>query len=113
MQPLDVETPGGTYNFEVDMETLALLPWAANRHLVIPFYHPGGGAPADYVFKVTGEANVMAGGTAIPAWTVTTDYNRPQSGGATFWIAKDSGTVLRTEQPLPNGATFVKALILN
>lgn len=108
---LDLDIPGGVYNFEIDLETLKALPWAADRTIVIPFYHPGGEPPADYRFVVEGEEEMEVGGVAMPVWRVTTDYNAPERGGATFWIAKEGGTVLRVEQPLPNGATFVKALV--
>lgn len=111
MQPLDVATPGGTFNFEIDLETLKALPWAAGRTIVIPFYHPGGSPPADYEFIVEREDSLEVAGAQIPVWIVTTDYNT--STKATFWIAKEDGTVLRVEQPLPNGGTFIKALVVS
>lgn len=108
----DVASPTPTFNFETDMEFLQALPLAAGYEAQIVFHHPGGGAPAPYVFKVTGsETLTSSAGGKIDCWVVTTDYNRPEMKPTTFWLAKDSQVVVKNVSIAPDGSTWVKTLI--
>lgn len=106
-----IAAPVPTYNFETDLETLQVLPLAKGAEFRIVFYHPGGGPPAPYIFKVAGEETLQVAGASIPSWIVTTDYNAPDRPLGRFWIAQDSQVVVRVEQQLPDGRKMVKALL--
>jgi hypothetical protein len=100
------------FNFEIDLETLQSMPLEKGAEFRIPFYHPGGPAPAHYTFKVVAEEVLRLGGASIPCWVVSTDYNAPEKPLAKFWIEKGSQTVVRVVQPLDDGTTIVKALVV-
>ena len=85
---------------------------AFRREAQIVFHHPGGGAPAPYVFKVTGsEVLTSSAGGKVDCWVVTTDYNRPEMKPTVFWLAKDSQVVVKNVAVAPDGSTWVKTLI--
>lgn len=108
----DVASPQPSFNFETDMEFLQALPLAAGYEASIVFHHPGGGAPAPYVFKVTGSQTLTSSaGDKVDCWVVTTDYNHPEWKPATFWLAKDSQVVIKVVSPAPDGSTWVKTLL--
>lgn len=108
----DVAAPEPTFNFETDMELLQALPLAKGYEARIVFHHPGGDAPAPYVFKVTGsEVLTSSAGGKVDCWVVTTDYNRPDWKPATFWLAKDSQVVIKNVSPAPDGSIWVKTLL--
>ena len=107
---LDVATPSGTFNFETDMEMLSALPWREGYAARINFYHPGGGAPRDYVVRITGTETVPLGGRMIDCWIATLDYG----GGSVsrFWIDRDTQTVLKVEARGPDlPGTLYKVLL--
>lgn len=100
------------FNFEADLELLQTLPWAPGYSVSIPFYHPGGGAPARYVWSVAGEDAVTApDGRAIGCWLVETDYNVPGGPPARFWLARSTQQVLRMEAQAPDGVLHRKTLL--
>lgn len=108
----DVASPQPTFNFETDMEFLQALPLAKGYEAQIVFHHPGGGAPAPYVFKVVGsEMLTSSAGGKVDCWVVTTDYNRPDWKPTTFWLAKDSQVVIKNASPAPDGSMWVKTLL--
>lgn len=108
----DVASPEPAFNFETDMEFLQALPLAKGYEARIVFHHPGGGAPAPYVFKVTGsEVLTSSAGGKVDCWVVTTDYNRPDWKPTTFWLAKDSQVVIKNASPAPDGSVWVKTLL--
>ena len=108
----DVAAPGRTFNFETDMELLQALPLKAGYEASINFLHPGGGAPAPYLFKVTGsEVLSTPAGGKIDCWVMTTDYNRPEFPPARFWLAKDGQVMVKVVSPLPDGSAVVKVLL--
>lgn len=108
----DVASPQPAFNFETDMELLQALPLAAGYAAQIVFHHPGGGAPAPYLFKVAGSETLTGpAGGRIDCWVVTTDYNHPEWAPAKFWLAKDSQVVVKVVSPAPDGSTWVKTLI--
>lgn len=108
----EIAAPVPTFNFETDLETLQVLPFAKNAEFRIVFYHPGGGPPAPYTFKVAGEETINVAGAAIPCWIVTTDYNAPAKPVGKFWIAKGSQTVVRVVQQVDDGSSIVKQLLV-
>ncbi|MBA3676715.1 MAG: hypothetical protein H0W74_04850 [Sphingosinicella sp.] len=107
----EIAAPVPTFNFEADLETLQALPLKKGAEFRIVFYHPGGGVPAPYIFKVAGQEKLIIGGSPLDCWVVTTDYNDPKRPIARFWVAKDSQTVVKVVSPQPDGTTFVKSLL--
>ncbi|TFW36158.1 DUF3108 domain-containing protein [Massilia horti] len=107
---LDVASSEPTYNFETDMEFLQTLPLAEGYEARINFYHPGGGPPARYTFKVAGSETIAGPAGPVDCWVVTTDYNRPDGTLSKFWFAKGSQLMLRQEG-VWNGKVLVKTLI--
>lgn len=110
---VDVPFPEPMYNFETDMEMLQTLPLARGYAVSIPFFHPVAGAPARYLWRVAAE-EALAGpdGRGIDCWVVETDYNRPQSPPARFWLAKGTQQLIRQEARGPDGVIHLKTLLL-
>lgn len=106
---VDVPFPEPMYNFETDMEMLQTLPFARGYAVSIPFFHPVGGAPARYLWRVAAE-EALAGpdGRGIDCWVVETDYNRPQGPPARFWFAKGTQQLIRQESRGPDGILHLK-----
>ena len=107
-----VASPVAPFNFETDLETLQSLPLRPAAEFKLVFYHPGGQAPAVYSFKVAGEEVLRTPLGNFDCWVVTTDYNAPGHPVSRFWFAKSSQLAVRTESPLKDGSTIVKALVL-
>jgi len=100
------------YNFETDMEMLQTLPLAAGYAVSIPFYHPGGGAPARYLWTVASEDRLPGpDGREIDCWVVETNYNDENSPPSRFWLAKATQQFMRLEARAPDGSVFRKYLL--
>ncbi len=108
----DMASPQPAFNFETDMEFLQALPLAKGYEAQVVFHHPGGDAPAAYLFKVVGsETLTSSAGGEVDCWVVTTDYNHPEWKPSTFWLAKDSQVVVKNVSVAPDGSTWVKTLL--
>ncbi|WP_234735910.1 DUF3108 domain-containing protein [Tellurirhabdus bombi] len=85
-------------NWELDIETFRMLPYAANKQFAINFYHPGSkAAPQFYVYKVIGSETVKATDKhAIDCWLLRIDYQ--ENSFATFWISKATKEMIRMEE---------------
>lgn len=107
-----VPSPEAAYNFETDMEMLQTLPWASGYAVSIPFYHPGGGPPARYVWR-TGHEAVLTGpdGATIDCWVVETDYNSNGASIARFWLAKSTQQLIKMESLGAAGTLQRKTLL--
>lgn len=100
------------FNFEADLELLQTLPLARGYAVSIPFFHPVGGQPARYVWRVASEERLASpDGRAIPCWVVETDYNRPDQKPARFWLAKGTQQLVKNESIAPDGTTHRKTLL--
>lgn len=107
-----VPFPEPMYNFETDMEMLQTLPLAPGYAVSIPFFHPVGGAPARYLWRVAAEEALTGpDGRGIDCWVVETDYNRPQSPPVRFWFAKRTQQLIRHEARAPDGVIHRKTLL--
>lgn len=86
------------FNWELDMETFALLPLKKGKKFVIPFYHPGSSTgPAYYLYEVSGEEKLKIG-TEKPhdCWLLQIHYS--DKNYAVFWIDKKAREVLKMEE---------------
>ncbi|HEY5799644.1 MAG TPA: hypothetical protein VIT92_05455 [Burkholderiaceae bacterium] len=108
---LSVALTEPTFNFETDMEMLQTLPLAAGYEAQINFYHPGGGAPARYTFRVAGEETIAGPSGPVPCWVVTTDYNKPGGPIGKFYFAKGTQQFVRQESVGATGRIGYKTLI--
>lgn len=107
-----VAFPEPMYNFETDMEMLQTLPWRAGHAVSIPFYHPGGGAPARYLWRAAAEETLPGpDGAGVACWVVETDYNSNGASIARFWLAKATQQLIRMEQRAPDGVLHRKTLL--
>ena len=87
------------FNWELDLETFALLPLAEGKAFVIPFYHPGGKTPPKYYKYIVMGSEKIAGpdGQAIDCFLLYTEYENNQ-GRSTWWISKKNHEVLKMEE---------------
>ena len=100
------------FNFEADLEMLQTLPLAFGYAVSIPFYQPGGGAPARYLWRVASDERLRGPDDGeIDCWVVETDYNAPQNRPARFWIAKATQQFIKLEAHAPDGAVHHKTLL--
>lgn len=87
-----------TLNWELDMETFALLPLEGGKIFSLNFYHPGSKTePNDYLYEVTGsEVLTDMDGNEIDCWTLRIDYG----GGnyAIFWLQKSDKQMIKMEE---------------
>ena len=89
---LALKTP--TYNWEIDLETYALLNMKEGYHAVMNFYHPGGQPPAYYHLKVTGsEVIQLPDGREMDCWIIFTDYGGTQP--TRFWYTKEGQNFIK------------------
>ncbi|MCE7992080.1 MAG: hypothetical protein HEP71_08870 [Roseivirga sp.] len=86
-----------TYNWEVDLETYSLLPMKKGYHVVMNFYHPGGGTPPEfYHLKVTGSEKLkLPDGKTMDCWVIFTDYGSTQP--TRFWYTKKGQNFVKME----------------
>lgn len=87
-----------SYNWELDMETLALLPLGEGKEFAVPFYHPGSKTPPKaYTYKVVGSDTLTTQeGNPIEAWMLRIDHDG--KGQSTFWMDKRTGALLKLEE---------------
>lgn len=109
---LDLPFPEPMYNFETDMEMLQTLPLARDYAVSIPFFHPVGGAPARYIWRVATEDTLRGpDGSGIACWVVETNYNRPGGAPARFWLTKTTQQLIKNEATAPDGTIHRKTLL--
>lgn len=100
------------FNWELDMETFALLPFKPGKKFVIPFYHPGSSTgPAFYTYEVIGEEKLTLGhDKPKDCWQLKINYS--DKNYAVFWIDKKQKEVVKMEE-LYNGWHRYKILLPN
>ena len=88
--------PAYSLNWHNDLEVFSWLPYQKGRTFMIPYYDPGGPAPQEVAYTVTGEATLRGyDDQPVPCWLLlheSTD-NREQC-----WISQTTKEVLRLEQ---------------
>lgn len=96
-----------TLNWELDLETLALLPFKEGKTFAVNFYHPGARSePQYYLYKVAGsEMLELAGGQKMDCWKLEIDYGQ-QNSTATFWVSKKTREVLKSMDTFKGGYRY-------
>ncbi|MCO6359655.1 DUF3108 domain-containing protein [Roseivirga pacifica] len=86
-----------TYNWEIDLETYALIPMSKGKKVVMPFYHPGSPTKPDfYTLEVTGTESIkLANGKTMECWVIFTDYHGTQP--TKFWYTKAGQNFVKME----------------
>lgn len=88
--------PVYSLNWHNDLEVFSWLPYQKGRTFLIPYYDPGGPAPQEVAYTVTGEG-ILTGydGQPIACWLLVHESkdNREQ-----FWVSQKTKEVLRLEQ---------------
>jgi hypothetical protein len=108
-----IATTSPSFCFEVDLETLSLLPLKyVGQKMAVNFYHPGGGAPpAYYSVEVIGSENLsVSGGNEIDCWVVKLIYDN--SSYDLDWIAKKTGEFIKLEGHSSSDEIFNKMKVL-
>ncbi|SDD20763.1 hypothetical protein [Kordiimonas lacus] len=85
----------GGLNWELDMETFALLPLAEGRTFGLNFHQPGAQMEAKTSFyKVTGSETLTDfSGNPVDCWTLYTDYG--DGNHAIFYLRKSDGELIK------------------
>ncbi len=107
-----LELPVLPYCFELDLETLSMLPINhTGQKFVINFYHPGGNvAPKYYPVTIMGEDNLsLVTGEKLKCWVIRLAYD--DKNYDLSWISEKQHTFIKLESHSP-GATFNKVRLL-
>ncbi len=93
-------------NWEIDLETFAMLPFKKDKTFAINFYHPGSPTkPMLYSYKVVGEEAVDGlEGAKIGCWKLLIEYSPNQQ--AIFFISKKTGEVVKLEEDYGSGVRY-------
>jgi hypothetical protein len=93
-------------NWELDLETLGLLPLAKGKSYWISFYHPGGREGQKlYEYKVIGDEVLTIGNnTKVACWKLRISYN--EKSWATFFISKKTKEVIKMEESFGAGMRY-------
>jgi len=102
LQDFSMAANANMLNWELDMETFALLPLGPGKSFALNFYHPGSKTPPkDYIYKVVGSETLMDfEGNRFDCWLLKIDYNDKDHG--IFWLSKKSGQMLKMEESWGN-----------
>ncbi|GAA0344480.1 hypothetical protein GCM10009092_06150 [Bowmanella denitrificans] len=91
----------GLLNWELDMETFALLDLAGKSQITLPFYHPGSKtAPANYTYQVSEKSYHTPYGIALPCWVL--HYSDGDKYQVDFYLDKVSGLVIYMQEVWDN-----------
>lgn len=93
---IDLDYP--VFNFEIDLETFALLPMKQDAIFAIPFFHAGNAysPPAYYKMTVEGKESIeIAGIGKKKCWVLFMDYGGKQP--TRFWYTADARQFVKME----------------
>jgi|HubBroStandDraft_1064217.scaffolds.fasta_scaffold127018_2 hypothetical protein len=87
------------FNWNLDIETLEMLPLANNKSFAINFYDAGQDPPKYYLYTVAGSETLQTlDNKRTECWKVTTNGTSGEfSYIETYWISKDSHEFLKEE----------------
>lgn len=93
-----VELKEPTFNWELDLETIAMFPFEENTTFSLNFYHPGADIkPMYYEYKVLGKEKVQVGpNQSISCWAVRITYRNNEY--ATFLVSVEQPEVVKMEE---------------
>ena len=104
-EPTHIADLKHSFNWELDLETFALLPLENNKQFAISFYHPGSSTPPQYYkYSVTGESHVSFNHEARTCWILTIKYS--ENSSADFWIDQTTHRVLKMKEVYGNFTRF-------
>lgn len=94
----EVEAQPYTLNWELDLETFEILPYAKGKKFAIHFHHPGSKTPPKfYLYEVIGSEVLKSAGAEVDCWKLKIVYDGG-TNNATFWISKKNRQVLKMEE---------------
>ena len=86
-----------SFNFELDLELLRILPYRNGVTFSIPFYHPGSNTPPkSYDYEVRGKETLSTPVGDVMCWVLTIEYS--EKNAATFWISETSREFMKMEE---------------
>ncbi len=93
-----LDLPFPVFNFEIDIETFSILPLAANKEFMIPFFHAGSAQspPAYYKLIVEKSDKIdIPGQGKVACWVLYMDYHGKQV--SRFWYTKKDRKFVKME----------------
>ena len=96
------------FNWNLDIETFEMLPFASGKQFAISFYYAGLGPPKYVLYKVIGsESLATIGAEKVDCWKLFYETDRNGSHYTeTFWIAKEGHEFLKEEDTFPGGYRY-------
>jgi hypothetical protein len=92
--PYSIQNTALAFNWELDLETLSMLPLEDYTQFDINFYHPGSETePKYYTYKKVGEEKVSINNQSFNCWILKIDHNEKQ--WSEFWIDQKNHKVLQ------------------
>lgn len=93
------------YNWNLDIETLEMLPLAEGKTFAINFYDAGQGSPEYIIYKVTGREIITTyEGSRIDCWKLYTEgSNGDRRFSETFWISEKKHLFIKEEDRYGSG----------
>lgn len=108
--PVQMEDLKHSFNWELDMETLAALPLGAEKAFAISFYHPGSKTPPKYyTYRVDRSEELLVNDQKIDCWVLKVVYSERQQ--SEFWVAKASHRVLQMKEEFYGMFRFKKLIL--
>lgn len=100
----------GAFDWEMDLEILAALPWEKENSLSIKFYHPGSKSePSFHTYSVVEHDELQFNGTKYNCALVRIEHSKNQS--TLFWIDTQNHRVLQVQDYFYGRYRFKKLII--
>ncbi|WP_425389575.1 hypothetical protein [Ekhidna sp.] len=97
MEPFELAALDNSFNWEMDLETLSMLPINQGKSYAINFYHPGSKTePAYYLFEVIRSETLSFNDVAFECWVLKVEYSPNQS--SEFWVDKKTHRVMKMKE---------------
>ena len=108
-EPFEIDDLKHSFNWELDLETLAALPLAENKQFDICFYHPASKTPPQYYrYWVDRGEEISLNNKKMNCWVVKVIYSKYQS--SEFWIDKSNHLVLQMKESFFGKYRFKKMI---
>jgi len=95
--PFQLDDLSYSFNWEMDMETFSMLPFAEGKVFWIKFYHPGSKTPPKYYkYEVDRIETLSFNGVGHDCWVLRIEYSKQL--WTEFWIDKKTFKTLKMKE---------------
>lgn len=95
--PFQLDDLEHSFNWEMDMETFSMLPFAEGKVFWIKFYHPGSKTPPKYYkYEVDRSETLSFNGEPHDCWVLKIEYSKQL--WTEFWIDKTTFRTLKMKE---------------